>query len=800
MTEEERQRLEAELRLVEIEIETEMAKANNPAEKRISDNDKATDIAGSTGYRALQSFADLPLGAAQLGLNAADYFIDDFTLDDSMNNFMNRREQLIEDGRSNLVNQRPTIETAVAMQNGVEAPPRDPGFDWTRMAGNMAGSGPLGFLSGAGKTVRRKVLEGVAGGGGTSALMPVAGDPGNYWDTKTNQAKEGMLFGGILPAGVATAAKTGGLTKTVTNSILENLSPILDSASTSVQKVFNQAIPSINKSEALRRLETNRGGSAGEILSGLNLPVFAQIQKYADDIDPTATAIRNKAQQDSREAVLDSVAGTPDQIAAAKAVRAGEYSRTGEPALTAAGDNTQKIITLQQTIDRLEGRNPGSRTVTPVQAQSIDPRTGSDLPITGTVSQQSMPPARPPGNAVESIPDAVQVKSALQADEAYYNAKIDNYRTIWGAKPGKVANPEAAKLDPRIEEIDEFKTAAIANEAAKKAAKKEAFEIRSSMEANGIKPLTTSSVVDRLESVRADPNTGSAAQLILKKVIKAIKDESVDGVIDPVRLYRMRKLDLGEFVERTFAQQGSKKHQAALVSSAKVAIDDAIESASGGGWKSYLANFSKMSREIEAMEAGAVLKKTLFGGGRTYQDPAEGSRAYANQLSKLREEGGIEMFGGESPGGKWGDLARLEADLTQSADQRFREKSGTAGDLLDEAPQVPGMLNRTVMILNSSMRGIFGINHARNLALLGKVMQRDPEKGFSELAKYINNIPEQGPKMEFIKQVGPDIAQKLIDFGMVIKPGAIGAYVREENTPSGAEIERAIMEYKNAQQ
>ena len=82
----------------------------------------------------------------------------------------------------------------------------------------------------------------------------------------------------------------------------------------------------------------------------------------------------------------------------------------------------------------------------------------------------------------------------------------------------------------------------------------------------------------------------------------------------------------------------------------------------------------------------------------------------------------MEMFGGESPGGKWGDLARLEADLTQSADQRFLEKSGTAGDLLDEAPQVPGMLNRTVMILNSSMRGIFGINHARNLALLNSLM------------------------------------------------------------------------------
>ena len=204
----------------------------------------------------------------------------------------------------------------------------------------------LDFFLALEKTLGRKVLEGVAGGGGTSALMPVAGDPDNYWDTKTDQAKEGMLFGGSLPAGVAAAVKTGGLTKTVTNSILENLSPILDSASTSVQKVFNQAIPSINKSEALRRLKTNRGGSAGEILSGLNLPVFAQIQKYADDIDPTATAIRNKAQQDSREAVLDSVAGTPDQIDAAKAVRAGEYSRTGEPALTAAGDNTQKIITL----------------------------------------------------------------------------------------------------------------------------------------------------------------------------------------------------------------------------------------------------------------------------------------------------------------------------------------------------------------------------------------------------------------------------------------------------------------------
>ncbi|MBT7878112.1 MAG: hypothetical protein HN738_08520 [Gammaproteobacteria bacterium] len=780
MTEEEREKEKARARA--------RAKASATASQaRTPDNDAATAIAGHPIYRALQGVADLPLGAAQLVANATGIG------DETMNSFMNRRDQLMQDGRSN---------------RGSD------GIDGYRLAGGIASAIPFGAV-GAARGIAGRTTIGAGMGGLFGASAPVTGNPDGYWDTKADQAKVGAAFGGLAPGAVALG---GGLLRGgsgIVKSFAGHVRPVFDTADESLTRMLAKVIPAANRSSSVQKLLKPRPSvsqqTPGELLVDENLPMFAQLQKYADDIDLNTKAARTAGKTDSRKALLDTIAGTDDEIAAAQAARAAKTTPLRERVIGrpqvgregAAGHetaiegsataNTRVAVQAQNQIDKLGA---------PRLTQTMQVKQGNFLGGPNPNRQNSITTAFPKaarGTAVSSVDDATvnrmnaqALKLQADADQLYQESMIGKFRTVWGGNPGRVANPrtENATAQKKFSEnatdfIEDAKTI----ESLKKFALSEAEAVRASMKAYGIKPLTTKSVVDRMAAVRDGVETGTSAQAVLNRVMRQIQKESVDGVIDPQRLYRMRKLDLDEFVQRALGQQGSKQAQARVVKQAQGVIDDAIEEASGGGWKLYLKEFAEASKDIDRMQAGRVLKQSLYPNGKTIADPGARSAAYARGLQKLKEDGGEQLMGvGESPGGNWQKLVNLQDDLTRSADQEMLSRGQAPGSVIGEAPQIPNFLDRTVMIINNSLRGVFGVNQSRNLEKLNQVFQKDPQQGYAELARLIADIPDPTKAEEVVSKLGPEIAEKLSQFGIRSIPsgltyGGIGVGNREEGSP-----------------
>jgi len=79
----------------------------------------------------------------------------------------------------------------------------DTGFDWFRLAGNVAN--PVNYLSGGGPaaaTAAGRIITGAKLGAGLSASQPTAGDGGSYWWEKSKDALTGALTGGGLSTAV----------------------------------------------------------------------------------------------------------------------------------------------------------------------------------------------------------------------------------------------------------------------------------------------------------------------------------------------------------------------------------------------------------------------------------------------------------------------------------------------------------------------------------------------------------------------------------------------------------------------
>lgn len=72
------------------------------------------------------------------------------------------------------------------------------GFDWGRLAGNVANPVNLAVPGGSASTVGSALARGVAGGAAIAAAQPVEDNNANYWASKGSQAAWGAGTGGLL--------------------------------------------------------------------------------------------------------------------------------------------------------------------------------------------------------------------------------------------------------------------------------------------------------------------------------------------------------------------------------------------------------------------------------------------------------------------------------------------------------------------------------------------------------------------------------------------------------------------------
>lgn len=127
-----------------------------------------------------------------------------------------------------------------------------------------------------------------------------------------------------------------------------------------------------------------------------------------------------------------------------------------------------------------------------------------------------------------------------------------------------------------------------------------------------------------IDAMLAKP--GQRASDVVRRTLAAVKEkiaslENDAGFINADDLYTVRK-ELGNTI-RTHAKETAnwdKRLTGGLERSIQKHIDDAVEAAGGTGWKTYLAEYSRLSKALEADKARRLLsqrppQRTELGGG-----------------------------------------------------------------------------------------------------------------------------------------------------------------------------------------
>lgn len=197
----------------------------------------------------------------------------------------------------------------------------DAGFDWSRMAGNVALSplAMLGFGAPAAASAAGRIGQGMGMGAVGGATNPVTAD--DFWGEKAGQTAMGTAFGGALP-GAWELTKGGGRWA---RNLVE---PLMGSrgAQRSAGRLANEVSGSkrdeiINAMLAARGKVPGSRPTAGQAALPAGSAEFSALTEIASRAKPTPAAARAGEQQAARAAAIREIAKTPAELEAAKLAR-----------------------------------------------------------------------------------------------------------------------------------------------------------------------------------------------------------------------------------------------------------------------------------------------------------------------------------------------------------------------------------------------------------------------------------------------------------------------------------------------
>lgn len=247
--------------------------------------------------------------------------------------------------------------------------------------------------------------------------------------------------------------------------------------------------------------------------------------------------------------------------------------------------------------------------------------------IVGDVAQQKL------ADALKSAKEIIPGSKPTAAEAVAHipeGSPIIAHQKIVAATPGGISG----KFGQRF--IDQ-ETARTAAEAARKAATDPLREaaLKSANQHGGV---NAGMIVENIEKMASVP--GQRASDVVNKTLTSVKEKLSSltddaGKINAEDLYTVRK-EIGNVI-RTHSKETAnfdKRLASKLQGDIQKNIDDAIESSGGKGWKDYLEEYSKRTKDIEADIARSnlvkkPLQKTMLQGG---VNVAEETRTHIPQL------------------------------------------------------------------------------------------------------------------------------------------------------------------------
>lgn len=573
-------------------------------------------------------------------------------------------------------------------------------FDLARLGGNIVTGSAL-----AAPTAGLGVGGATLSGGMLGAAMPVTSD--DYWSSKQNQIAAGALGGS---AGYALGQGLGW--------VGGKIAPYFRSATKQTGRAIREAVGEEKVDAVLAALRADINpltkGSAGEVASGAGSTRFSALQRAVDkEILPDELAARQAAQSAARMGVVDDLAGGHDDAVAYRALMT-DPMRT--QSLNNAAANTTKSVGLVDDIAAQERK----------------------------------------------VQNAVRERYGLEGTVNQVTAKSKNYSPVPGQP--KVP-PRYTPHQDMLEVADDFIDDAKVVETLTKSTRDMLKYQQDSMKALGIEPSSGGPIVEGIRramgspAVKGNPTLGK----LMAKISKDLKGMADDnGIIHPESLYEFRKSGLDTTISRFMsnADDGVKKRMAGEISSIKPMLDDVIEKAAGGGWKDYLATYTKLSKPVDQAKVGRVLQQAL---GDSLDDVKIKPRVFTNALDDAKgtlkkakvlgktlddvlDEGQIDQVG------------RLRADLTRSAEyERLYGLGSSVGrDAMGTNEfQLANPLIREIMVTNAALKKLSERQQGKVMAELGRLFKRDPEMGFKLLADAIEGGVEAN---SFITKLGIDAA------------------------------------------
>jgi hypothetical protein len=145
------------------------------------------------------------------------------------------------------------------------------------------------------------------------------------------------------------------------------------------------------------------------------------------------------------------------------------------------------------------------------------------------------------------------------------------------------------------------------------------------LSAAGLKPIDTSTIINNIKGKLADPKIGPSDvnSGVLSKVVSKIEEWTAKGggYLDAEALYTIRKNAVNEEVQRLMGAAtptAQARYAAKLLGEINPAIDNAIETAGGKGWKDYLTEYAAGRQKVEQKKMAAQIKG-MFDNGQKQQ-------------------------------------------------------------------------------------------------------------------------------------------------------------------------------------
>lgn len=265
-----------------------------------------------------------------------------------------------------------------------------------------------------------------------------------------------------------------------------------------------------------------------------------------------------------------------------------------------------------------------------------------------------------------------------------------------------------------------------------------------SLEAHGLKPLTTESIVGNISKTVAKPEFAGNRdiQAVLGRVSEDLAQwTNSGGVIDAFALDSIRKNSVNSAIKALYPAAESKVQKelaAKILGQVRPLIVDAIEGAGGTGYRGYLDSYSKGMQQIGQTKLGAEAMRLYQSSPESFVKLVEGNSPKA--VEKVFGPGNYNIAK-EMSKDAMGRLNLVAGEVKRDANVANQVKAGEAAlnELLDSSIskfQIPNVLNPKIAMANRGLREL-----EKKIGKNAMIELTNAAKSGKSMAELINTFP-----------------------------------------------------------